>query len=101
MFGDGITHGRPVASAYMSRVQPSIFTTSSDAPMPNASLNNLASSPVVMPWRIGIGNRPTNDSHPCCSVAPSTPMPPIGFGRSQTMTVTPCFAAARMQLAIV
>ena len=47
---------------YISRRQPSIGTTSSSAPMPNCSLNRRASSPIVIPWRIGIGYRPTNDS---------------------------------------
>ena len=32
---------------------------------------------------------------------PFDAVPPIGFGRSQTMTVTPCCGAARRQLAIV
>ena len=47
-----------------SRRQPSIVTTSRSAPMPKCSLNRRASSPIVMPWRIGIGYRPTNDSKP-------------------------------------
>ena len=64
MLGDGITHGRSVASAYISRCQPSIRATSSVAPRPNASLNKPASSPIVIPWRIGMGKRPTNDSKP-------------------------------------
>ena len=34
------------------------------APMPKCSLKSRASSPIVMPWRIGIGNWPTNDSKP-------------------------------------
>ena len=55
------------------------------APMPKCSLNSRASSPIVMPWRIGIGNCPTNDSKPGSSIGPSTATPPIGFGRSQTI----------------
>ena len=39
-------------------------TTSSVAPMPKCSLKSRASSPMVIPWRIGIGNWPTNDSKP-------------------------------------
>ena len=31
--------------------------------MPNSSLNSRASSPIVMPCRIGIGNWPTNDAN--------------------------------------
>ena len=63
MFGDGITHGSPVSSKYIDRRQPSIGTTSSAAPMPKCSLNSRASSPIVMPCRIGIGNCPTNDAY--------------------------------------
>ncbi len=101
MFGDGITHGRPVSSQYISRRQPPSGTTSRSAPMPNASLNSRASSPIVIPCRIGMGNIPTNDSNPGSSIGPSSARPPIGFGRSQTNTVTPCLAAARRQFAIV
>ena len=56
MLGEGITHGSPVWSAYMSRRQPSIATTSSWAPIEKTSLKRRASSPIVIPWRIGIGN---------------------------------------------
>ena len=42
-----------------------------------------------------------NDSNPGTSIGPSTVTPSIGFGRSQTMTGSPCRAAARRQLAIV
>ena len=89
MLGDGITHGAPASSAYMSRDHSVIGTTSSRAPMAKWSLNRRASSPMVMPWRIGMGNCPTNDSKPASSIGPSTSTPPIGFGRSQTMTSTP------------
>ena len=34
---------------------PPSATTSRSAPMPKCSLNSRASSPIVMPWRIGIG----------------------------------------------
>ena len=101
MFGDGITHGAPISSAKASRRQPSIVTTSTSAPSWNCSLKSRASSPMVMPWRIGIGNWPTNDSKPGTSVSPSTATPPIGLGRSQTMTGTPWRAQARRQLASV
>ena len=101
MFGDGSTNGMPVASKYMSRLQPSIATTSRSAPMPNASLKRRASSPIVMPCRIGSGYSPTNDSKPWTSIGPSTASPPIGFGRSHTITGMPCFFAATRQFAIV
>jgi hypothetical protein len=48
-----------------------------------------------------MGNSPTNDSYPRWSSAPSTSMPLIGFGRSHTITGTPCLPHARRQLAIV
>ena len=92
MFGEGITQGRPVASKYMSRRQPSIGITSRSAPMPNSSLNSRASSPMVIPCRIGIGYWPTNDSYPRTSIGPSTALPPMGLGRSQTIALTPCFS---------
>ena len=69
--------------------------------MPNSMLKSCASSPIVMPWRIGIGYWPTKLSKPWTSIGPSTPAPPIGFGRSQTMAFTPCLRAAMRQLAIV
>ena len=43
----------------------------------------------------------TNDSNPLRSIGPSTMSPPIGFGRSHTITGRPCFRAATMQFAIV
>ena len=101
MFGDGRIHGTPVRSQYSSRFQPAIGTTSSSAPMPKPSLKSRASSAIVIPWRIGIGNWPTNDSNPGSSVGPSTSTPPIGFGLSQTMTGTPWRRAARRQFAMV
>ena len=69
--------------------------------MPKRVLKSTASSPIVMPCRIGMGNRPTNDSKPRSSIGPSTASPPMGFGRSHTTTGTPWRAAARRQLAIV
>ena len=54
----------------MSRRQPSIGTTVRSAPMPHASLKNRASSAIVIPWRSGIGNCPTNDSKPFTSIGP-------------------------------
>ena len=47
--------------------------------MPKWSLNRRASSPIVIPCRIGIGYRPTNDSKPWTSIGPSTSTPPIGI----------------------
>ena len=88
MFGDGSTHGSPVSSAYMLRRQPAIATTSRRALSAKRSLKNRAASPIVSPWRIGMGKSPTNDSNPGRSRAPSMSTPPIGFGRSHTITGT-------------
>jgi hypothetical protein len=55
MLGEGATQGSPVRSNAAPRSQPRSSTTRSRAPMPNASLNSRASSPIVMPWRTGIG----------------------------------------------
>ena len=101
MFGEGITHGTPVWSHHCPRDQPSMGTTSSCAPSPNCSLNSCASSAIVSPCRSAIGNSPTNDSYPGCSIGPSTVRPPIGFGRSHTMTGMPLRAPAFRQYAIV
>jgi hypothetical protein len=101
MFGDGSTHGKPVSSANRSRRHPSILTISRSAPRENSSLNNRASSPIVMPCRIGIGKSPTKDSKPGTRIAPSTSTPPIGFGRSHTMTGILWRPHALRQLAIV
>jgi hypothetical protein len=100
MFGDGSTHGSPSPRNGV-RLHPAIVTTSRSAPMAKCSLKSRASSPIVMPWRIGTGNNPTNDSNPRSSIGPSTATPPMGFGRSQTVTFTPCLRAARRQFAIV
>ena len=62
MLGDGMTHGSDVSSWNIVRVQPSIVTTCRSAPIAKCSLNSLASSPTVIPWRIGIGYCPTNDA---------------------------------------
>ena len=77
------------------------FTYNAVAPIPKCSLNRRAISPIVMPWRIGIGYIPTNDSKPGTSTMPSTCAPPIGLGRSQTTTGSPCARAACRQLASV
>ena len=76
MFGDGITHGKPVSSKCIGRFQPSIATTVRSAPMPHASLKNRASSPMVMPWRTGTEPSPTNDSVSGATSPPSTSTPP-------------------------
>ena len=59
MFGDGFTHSSPVSSNHWSRVQSFISTTVRSQPIFFSALNSFASSPIVMPWRIGIGNEPT------------------------------------------
>ena len=88
MFGDGITHGSPVASKYMSRRQPSIGTTSRSAPMPNSVVEEprqLADRHAVPHRDRDTGRRTTRSRG--TSIGPSTATPPIGLGRSQTMTL--------------
>ena len=101
ILGEGMTQGRSVASQYMPRDHPSMGTTSSAAPRPWGSLKRRAISPTVMPCRIGIGYCPTKDSYPVSSIGPSMAMPPIGLGRSQTITGSPFRAAAARQFATV
>ena len=69
--------------------------------MPKSSLKSRASSPIVMPWRIGIGYSPTNDSKPCTSIGPSTASPPIGFGPIADDDLDAVLARRHRQFAIV
>ena len=50
------------------------------APKPCSALIICASSPSVMPWRMGISTMPTKDSSPVSTGGPSMVMPSIGFG---------------------
>ena len=60
---------------------PSIATTSRSAPIPNCSLKSRASSPMVMPCRIGIGYMPDERLEAAARASALRPsMPPIGFG---------------------
>ncbi len=56
---------------------------------------------MVIPWRTGSPWCPTKLIHSGSSTFPSTCVPPIGFGRSRTMTSVPVFAATSMQNFIV
>ena len=96
MLGDGLIQGSPVQSNQASRVQPRIATTARSAPSVRSPLNSRASSPSVRPWRIGIGRYPVKPIASSSWTGPSIADPPIGFGRSSTMTDTPCFAATSM-----
>jgi hypothetical protein len=53
-----------------------------------------AISPMVRPWRVGIGYRPTNERYAGSSVVPWTVAPSMGLGRSRTTTSLPSSAAA-------
>ena len=96
-----MTQGAPASSWCIVRDQPSSGMIRRSAPMPNRSLNSLASSPIVMPWRRGIGNCPTKEVKSGSRTGPSTASPPIGLGRSHTTTGNPHRRAARRQLASV
>ncbi len=104
MLGEGITHGCPVSSAYMSRRQRDIReTASSTGPSAlgssgrNSALNSPASSPTVIPccWEIAL--RPTKVACSGCSTGPYAAVAPIGLGRSRTTNRTPASEAATMQ----
>ena len=57
MFGDGLIHGSAVSSNQSSRRQFFIATTVRSAPILFSALNSFASSPSVIPWRIGIAGK--------------------------------------------
>src|SRR5665647_919666 len=103
MLGDGMTHGRPVSSNHIVRVQPSMgMTVSLAVRAKNLSSSSRASSPAVMPNRSGIGNSPMNElSSGYSRTAPSMSVPLMGAGLSRTMKSMPLSAAACMALAIV
>ena len=97
--GDGGTHGSFVSSHAMLRrhrrigaTRKSVFANffpdglSGSAPT-NRRLNRSASSPTVMPCRIGTETRETNESKPASTTTgPSVVVPPSGLGRSRTTT---------------
>src|SRR2546421_2110457 len=101
IFGEGKTQGPSVSSNQSSRDQPFIVTVSKSQSMPNASLKSLPSSHMVIPWRVAIGDCPTNEANAGSRTTPSTSVPPIGFCRSHAITLLPNFLAPRMQFAIV
>ena len=55
MLGDGLIDVSPVSSNQYPRFQFSSAITVRSALILRSSLYNLAISPIVMPWRIGIG----------------------------------------------
>ena len=55
MFGDGLTHGSDVSSNHASRCQFFAAMTLTSAPILFSPLKRRASSPTVIPCRIGIG----------------------------------------------
>ena len=64
MFGDG-HHPRQPGLVEVHRRAASLRAARCRAPRrcANSWLKSRASSPMVMPWRSGIGNCPTNDAH--------------------------------------
>jgi len=60
-FGEGFTHWSPVSSYQKFRSYPLILITCNATPILFSSLNIFASSPTVMPWRVGRGKYPTKD----------------------------------------
>ena len=96
-----MTHGRPVSAQSICRLHPRIGTTRRSAPIPNARLYSWASSPIVIPCTYGIGYMPMNERNLGSITGPSTSNPPIGFGRSSTITGLPALRAASIVNAIV
>ena len=101
MLGDGITHGRPVSLAHRERVQPPQATTSRSTSIRRSAWNRRASSPIVMPCRMGNGCMPMNDANAGSSSGPSIATPPMGFGRSSTTNVLPASAQASIDSSMV
>src|SRR5437763_4745229 len=101
IFGEGKTQGTSVSSNQSSRDQPFMVTASKSQLMLNARLKSPPSSHMVIPWRVAIGNCPTNEANAGSRTTPSTCVPPIGFGRAHAITFLPNFFAARMQFALV
>ena len=55
MFGEGGTKGSPVSAQPMRRDQPRHGTTARSQPNRCSALSIRASSPSVIPWRLGSG----------------------------------------------
>ncbi|MNC57777.1 hypothetical protein D3C75_1074590 [compost metagenome] len=83
------------------RFQPSSGITARSQPSPFMSLTIKASSPRVIPVRIGMDQAPTIDSYPSCSKPPSQLVPPSGAGRSSTSRLFPCSAQASITYSMV
>ena len=105
ILGEGLIKGRPVSSNHMERCQPLMgmtvsFKVRSVFSQPS-SLNRRASSPTVIPWRTGMGNKPTKELKVVSKIFPSTARPLMGLGRSKMTNSFPCSAAASIARAIV
>ena len=104
MFGDGFTHGSPVWSYAIARLQPAAGTTMRSAPIDIWSLANRASSPSVIPYRIATGMNPEkaeSGSPMRARTSPCTATPSTGSGRSSTITRLPTRVAARINCTVV
>ena len=100
IFGEGITQGRPVCAKSKERDHPVTgVTVKATGLARKRALKRRASSPTVIPWRMGIGWIPTNDTHSGASnTGPSSTTPPSGLGLSSTSSGMPCSAQASMAL---
>ena len=105
MSGEVLTQGRWVSAHSMSRVRPSTgMTCSSHFSCPASGMKcpftSCASSPMVRPWRSGMGYKPMNVANSGFSTGPCA-LPPSGFGRSMTTTGTLTLAHSCMTYASV
>ena len=101
MFGEGGMKGSPVSSQAIDRVQPAQGTTVRSTPKRCSAASIRASSPAVIPCRLGSGYIPTKLSKPGWTRFPSTTSPPRGLGRSSTTKRTPARPQASIARAMV
>ena len=101
MFGEGGMKVSPVSAQRIRRDQPRHGTTARSHPKRCSAFSIRASSPSVIPWRLGSGYSPTKLWNPGSTRLPSTRSPPSGLGRSRTTKRTPACAQASIASAIV
>ena len=102
MFGDGLTHGRPVSSNQSSRRQFFIGTTVRSAPILLLAVEQprqLADRQAVADRHRQVADEADRRRRP--ATGPSMSKPSIGFGRSSTTTGSLRFAASSSTYAIV
>ena len=89
----------PTAHQYRharTRFHPSIAITSRSQPIPKCSLNICASSPTVIPGRVGSANCPTNEAYSGSRIFPAilTPLIDSDDRKRSPSSQTPCCSHA-------